>query len=127
MKANELRIGNTLKYYKSDDTFNVTVHDIGIIHTFEGKENCPEPIPLTEEWLVKFGFWKEQTTTGEIFGIYVKGRIDIEEVTSKGDEWELCVSGGVRTGAKLKYVHQLQNLYFALTGEELTINERRAQ
>ena len=27
------------------------------------------------------------------------------------------------TGVNVKYVHQLQNLYFALTGEELILKE----
>jgi hypothetical protein len=76
-------------------------------------------IPLTEEWLIKFGFVKDAD------GSYLKFKMAIfldkrfkynlylqtEETSSKWFE----------VGIKIKHVHQLQNLYFALTGEELTL------
>ena len=68
-----------------------------------------KPIQLTEEWLVKFGFIK-RTPTGYYFDM---GRMSINL-----PDFEYK---NIRIDVKLKYVHQLQNLYFALTGEELTI------
>lgn len=65
-------------------------------------------IPLTEEWLLKFGFERNES------GNYDK-------------RLELFYGGNLYrfrqgwTNVELKYVHQLQNLYFALTGEELTL------
>ena len=65
------------------------------------------PIPLTEEWLVKFGIIEANES-------HVK-RIKIET-----DFGELMFYIDNRL-PQLKYVHQLQNLYFALTNTELTI------
>ena len=80
-------------------------------------------VPLTEEWLLKFGFNKE----------YQKGYIGIDVYNSdfvlteplKMGEWQTNYTfqfetGSVRKFKEIEYVHQLQNLYFALTGEELT-------
>ena len=75
-----------------------------------------DPIPLTEEWLVRFGF-KEWTGW-----YYLK-------LKSLGDEFTLCYAPNedllmLNIGEKtIKYenpkVHQLQNLVFALEGVEL--------
>lgn len=75
-----------------------------------------EPIPLTEELLLKCGFDENMvlsTIEGEI-RYYGDGDINI------GGE-DSCTLGMVYI-AKCKYLHQLQNLYFALTGEELEIH-----
>ena len=79
--------------------------------------NYYKPIPLTEEWLLKFGF-----KTGVIAGQrYMKDELYevedgyiyvIDSNESKIGEWDY-------TEVEIKYVHQLQNLYFALCGEEL--------
>ena len=83
-----------------------------------------EPIPLTEEWLFKLGFIKYE---GEMY-------LSLET----GDpRWYLCASyqnrfadicqlgnlGALWRFQNIEYVHQLQNLYFTLTGNELTIHE----
>lgn len=65
-------------------------------------------IPLTEEWLRKFGFEKLQET-------YFNGDFELD-ITDAGflfSETYIKVS--------CKYVHQLQNIYFALTGKELEV------
>ena len=81
--------------------------------------NCCEPIPLTEEWLLKFGFEKSGGglyLTYETFEMYyINGVLGLSARVSDPNE------GYIDT--KIKYVHQLQNLHFALTGEELTIKE----
>ena len=52
---------------------------------------------------------------------------DLSQVTYNEKEGLLRFSNGHPKGTSLiphiKYVHQLQNLYFALTGEELTIKD----
>lgn len=75
------------------------------------------PIPLTEEWLLKFGFIKMDWTENE--NCYEKSF-----VLQKDDkEGYNLMDNDVATLQQFKYVHQLQNLYFALTGEELTLKE----
>ena len=62
MKANELRIGNWISHTPSQNKSangNFIVSQINLFdsNTINGLESddC-EPIPLTEEWLYKFGF-----------------------------------------------------------------------
>ncbi len=68
------------------------------------------PIPLTEEWLIKFGLEKDTETDYRWF-LEDWLAYDVDDNCIRiADSWEF---------GKLKYVHQLQNLYFALTGKEL--------
>lgn len=78
-----------------------------------------KPIPLTEEILLKCGFEKPAYSfNGDIFHL------------TEWDKYPLnwCVAmnkNGAVLVEKLKYLHQLQNLYFALTGKELDIDLSR--
>jgi hypothetical protein len=108
MKPNELRIGNWV------ETFEGVIQIQNGWQIDEGEE--VEPIPLTEEWLFKFGFkfdghcswWKNKL---------IELTIDTGE-----DEYSVFNNNGDYITLKgIKYVHSLQNLHFALTGEELTI------
>ena len=125
MKASELRIGNWIynnKYVqvtsKMIDLFNNELYDL-------------LPIPLTEEWLVKFGLEGHDYTCPE-YGTVFKN----EEFTLDLDEYsQLVIQTDFSFGISdlrgndnvafsndiLDSVHKLQNLYFALTGEELKI------
>ena len=108
IKANELRIGNYVKAV-IDITDGFKTGDLVEITCICDDANDFEPIPLTEEWLLKFGFEK----TGSFYSknnleFYVNGNSDVR---FHMDDYRHIV---------LNYVHQLQNLYFALTGEELT-------
>ena len=109
MKANELRIGNLLQGY-SGQLFEITIDDLMIIENGDSKA---KPIPLTEEWLLKFGFE---------FGIklqdFARGKYQFVQLKNKILYGEFSEEGifYYNTKTKIKYVHQLQNLYFALTG-----------
>lgn len=102
----ELRIGNLIfNHYNNVKTVFTINKNMNNGHPLN-------PIPLTEEWLIKFGF--EKTDFGGKCFSY--GDILIYPNES---EYRLFAHQYIK-GA-LKYVHQLQNLYFALTGEELTL------
>jgi hypothetical protein len=84
-----------------------------------------EPIPITEEWLINFNFEKD----GDDYIIEhpkdIVKYVLTENVLGKG-LWILGVDQFYDKDYKyfswgIKYVHQLQNLYFALTGEELIL------
>ena len=79
------------------------------------------PIPLSEEWMLKFGFEKEEVDAPAI-ATWNEWWLDGFEISSRGTEGgsENQFYYGVVT-REVKYVHQLQNIYFALTGEELTL------
>ena len=78
--------------------------------------NGYEGIPLTEKWLLKFGLTK---TNG--------GNFSCEDICVYDNLENINISlenGDIGVELRCpKYVHQLQNLYFALTGEELEIKE----
>lgn len=124
MEANELRIGNYLYPFK--DQAHKVVGIVGNLIGLEFEFNMViqddikniEPIPLTEEWLIKFGF--RPNKHGYIFDTFrVKNLVTgffygYIPVFLDGEEEDI-------EDVQIKYVHQLQNLYFALTGKELTI------
>lgn len=110
MKANELRIGNLVM----GETINHVV-DHKILFEISEFENLYTPIPITEEWVIKFGlkqindYWECDKTSFEIYQF-------------KTGQWFNSINSNEYTnGIEIMYVHQLQNLYFALTGNELTI------
>ncbi len=148
MEARELRIGNF--FYCIDRSGNVHLPITSIVfkacsvgttgvkailsHQIEAQEaeykfirhSNTSPIPLTEEWLIKMGFNTEYNA-GYI-GIDVACTDFVlatpENKTDGGDGFRwLYNQGGVYLLTPLKYVHQLQNLFFSLTGEELTIKQ----
>ena len=111
MKANELRIGNLV--LRPD--LNELNHSISEPkpHYVEFTDLCNEhrlkPIPLTEEWLVKFGF-DDDFHIGKFW-------VTIDDNGYYYTNHKLNDNGFT----EVLFVHSLQNLYFALTGEELTI------
>lgn len=121
MKASELRIGNLVYVGNKlrhvcgtiDKTIQHNYHPQNSTYS-ENYENECEPIPLTEEWLVKFGFenfYNEFLSSNGYF-----------DLIFNDDKVSLRVEGQWLS-LEIKYVHQLQNLYFALTNEELTLNK----
>ena len=136
MKANELRIGNWV-FLKSKQN----PYQIWHSHDIEEIADAPinfdaEPIPLTAEWLLKFGFveknlgkklpqnWYELKYLSNEHEELITSWVSIL-INSNSLSCVICDEHpdemGANTKRPIKYVHQLQNLYFALTGEELTI------
>ena len=119
IRPQELRIGN---YISDLDGKIIKVEELTICASYITKKrinNLPfdyyKPIPLTEEILLKLGFKQnEQFKTN--FKFYLKeDEIDINIYNGKNNSWL-----NDRYIINLKYVHQLQNLFFSLCGEELT-------
>jgi len=74
-----------------------------------------DPIPLTEEWLLKFGFDFEIEYYVSVLS-YDFGEIKIYPYSNHFMFIEGCLQ------EEIKHVHKLQNLYFALTNFELNID-----
>lgn len=90
-----------------------------------------EPIPLIPELLVKIGFYKDN------YGVFIFVRDNAPYISGcdilfwakecKKDGklvWEFCIGKDLSDLTNLCYInniHQLQNLYFALTNTELEI------
>lgn len=118
MKIGELRIGNIVSEElvtysgRKEQQIIVSIRDISHYDNFK-------PIPLTEEWLIKFGF--EEELFGDLHtSDFSKGSISMLYVTGNTGIWQLRFEKKCNQ-TFIKYVHQLQNLYYALTGEELII------
>ena len=127
MKAQELRIGNYLKRL-DESVFEVNSEDIQIVDRWDSSEDLlPKPIPLTEEWLIKFNMELVDGFSNQRFLRVKKHEYDVSKITFSHTERIVRFSNGDNKGTTLiphiKYVHQLQNLYFILTGEELTAKE----
>tara|TARA_R110000796_G_scaffold141528_2_gene257950 strand:- start:111 stop:479 length:369 start_codon:yes stop_codon:yes gene_type:complete len=121
MKAKELRLGNYVNNEQRTevidgiDPYRVQCHLLSD-KTRETLYEVPlqfiKPILLTEDWLLKFGFKVEKENK---YLTYILGNIT---TYNQDNVWWVDLYWDY---LELKYVHQLQNLYFALTNKELTI------
>lgn len=121
MKASELRIGN---YFHGDvlcpsEYEVITAKEILDLND-DPLDDYYQPIPITEEWLIKLGFI-------QVFGLYNNFKV------KAGDYWnsvkfidgEWCYNNddsdaGCYFVTTIEYVHELQNLYYAINKAELT-------
>lgn len=135
LRAEELRIGNLLGTPDGVEEV-ITIQSNSIFYTENYKNSWAEikPIPLTEEWLVKFGFEKVSCGDDEFGYSTDYDLIGKDFFLSYADDFSISIAESKKTyentpncltpdGHLFKYVHQLQNLYFALTGEELTLKQ----
>lgn len=123
MEANELRIGN---YVYDDNGAFVQVEQINSdkinkwITVSRGwliYSSNIYPITLTEEWLLKLGLFNNDRFMYE----HIK-HIDFEIYNENEGIYRLSVNSNEYIICKpIEFVHQLQNLCFALMGEELEI------
>lgn len=114
---NELRIGNFVFKDKQriptseGSIFSAELHTIDEYSFYES--TSLDPIRITEEWLIRLGFEKG-SPNAYATNYYIAG---------------FCVSRHFKDGlyyswtANINYVHQLQNLYFAITGKELELKQ----
>lgn len=129
MNTNELRIGNWVSEKVLGCRQVVTVDPLYFgINTGQGiysiEHNNLEPIPLTEEWLLKFGFEKVNNELTNIAPLNLPCTFNLPNTPFSFCQGKLILT--TSTGdfcVNTEYVHQLQNLYFALVGEELKIKE----
>lgn len=140
MDVKELRIGNYVGIEETALHANGCNHLEAIFEIEEIKKEVAQfkgfhageyykdlkPIPLTEEWIKKFGFEFQEHESPHGMMLYTN------------DDWSFCLleefgtySYAESQGEDYEYfdvmclrtVHQLQNLHYALKGEELTLNE----
>jgi hypothetical protein len=113
LTASELRIGN---YYNHNGKIRQVTPNT-ILEVWEAEREWCKAIPLTEEWLLKLGFTKKENKQ-----YWYKENNMLRFVLLYGSLH--CSIGDDENGMLYKiisFIHELQNLYFALTNEELTI------
>ncbi len=147
MKANELRIGNIVRY---NVVCTIDATDILEMDAFEKRtgmeDNLYEPEELTEEWLINYTDFIHYETglnnyiTNQIKTEVKKYKLTDDEFESEPTEFEVWfvidpdtkrvrnvqfrVYGHDMSGANTnkESVHLLQNAYYTVTGTELKIN-----
>jgi hypothetical protein len=135
IQANELRIGSSIEYFTPELEWVLKTVDVeDILQHVKSNDFIKEyyrPISITEEWLLKLGFeriefddiisfWTIEFSDGYYleFNIMIGyTSISIKEVNNIVGDTTIYLK------TNIEYVHQLQNIYFALTGEELIIKE----
>lgn len=143
MKPSDLRLGNYVNFKNREDIDYCEVTDLSasggiyILRNFKYGEGDDQleaieditGIPLTEAWLERLGLIKKYLENPFQDGGY--------ELDEKGNRWYSWVDDGAfnlevqsdgqiwfeiySNYAHLKYVHQLQNLYYAVREKELVI------
>lgn len=126
MTVNELRVGNFYRSVKFRMEVKCDLADMyELCHRSYGAYNDPpiadifEPIPINEYWWRKFGFsirgysrpaWLSQLSA-----------YNITLVRKNGKTVEYCKGSPREIAMNIRYVHEYQNLYFALTGKEVDV------
>ena len=109
MKVNELRVGNWVTDETKSIPYQIRPQDFWPLSLPQNEGNA-NPIPLTPEILVKAGFEKYMPMKYRLI---------------KGWHWITVDTNSVYINEKqvaiMEHLHQLQSLYFALTGEELNV------
>lgn len=113
MKIEELRIGN----YGNTNGVDVCLK-MQDIYEFYLKKRDIKPIPIDENTLPIVGFHYQSSKNGITY--YINYKTGFVLMYSYGN-WSWSPSLGITSGKTLKYIHEIQNLHFSLTGEELTI------
>ena len=132
----EFRIGNLVADYETEPHY-FAIEEIGLYEDGElavwyrnGSimDKDPDPIPLTEEWLIKLGFERSRwdgrdyqlRLNGELYQykVYKNGRVDCSLSSAINEKQKTFETVFINT------VHKLQNLIYSLTGEELTLKNK---
>lgn len=139
IQANELRIGNWIKdrggkewqidNWESPNKVSAKEPEFntcGMLlkgHPFTEYVNFLQPIPLDESWLIRAGFSViTESSAGKRYGYVINGVFSSDLTLIF---WKTTENAGkfFRSNLEIKFVHQLQNLFFALTGTELTFKD----
>jgi len=115
----DLRLGNLVEHevFGVVEVVAIYKHAIDVSKDGKTKEwfagSIEKPIPLIEEWLLRFGAIVYEFDNGLPNQYRIGERLFVireNQITDYG------------SSVVLKYVHQLQNLYFSLTQTELTLS-----
>ena len=113
LDSHEIRLGNTYKIELGDGTYKSDLINLEDLENLldDDLDDFYQAMEIDESWLVRLGFKHvnnfHASKNYQFNGVDIWVYSDNEIAFAK---WEI------------KYVHQLENLYFALTGEELTYN-----
>ena len=111
IKINDLRTGNILSYKTDEGDMYASIDWQDLKWLTEDSVNfnlAHSAIPLTEDMLLKLGYNLSDLESGKILVV--------------GESFDNVIGYVIKSltsSIVIKTIHQLQNLYFALKGEEL--------
>lgn len=122
IQVNELRIGNYINYEQTTHVI-AELHSDKVLHFWEqctsdryfSEYQSIKGIKLSKQWLLKLGF--ELDEEGTAFFHQRTGFPLTKQFT--------MYAGSYIEWVKIDYVHQLQNLHFALKGKELQLTQQQ--
>jgi len=125
VKENELRIGNLLLFKftnREDEVLPISEIHNGflVLGTQIAAMKYIEPIPLTEDWLLRFGFIKQINQASPYAYLWYLGQFRIWQY-GESDIPEYFGITLDRQDVICNTVHSLQNLFFCLTRTELQL------
>lgn len=125
MQAKNYRVGNIVEQPSRIGKILEVWHDAVRLEGYNNgyDYNQTKPIRLSEKWLNDFGFKKEVLSDDSAYYYTIE--------LNDNKYCDLAISSGDKNGFievtlfpyeewfRYKYVHELQNLFFAITGKEL--------
>jgi hypothetical protein len=131
VNAKELMIGNLVSVIDGGESRILVIETIDFHKAYVARGRKihymykeMDPIPLTPEWLDRLGLVEKDLGIMKLPGtLSVIGRGDITIQIVKEAQCLFYLPFGLDT--EIRYVHQLQNFYFACTGKELKIKRNR--
>jgi hypothetical protein len=126
MKANELRLGNIIMFADYDGVVYkkisaIKLNEFGFYSDIDGTNfGICEPVLITKEWLLKLGF-----EYSDFYKNYkIKAGQYFNSIKYDNDDCEWCYNNdssdaGCYYVCSIKYIHELQNLYFAINQQEI--------
>ena len=137
MKSTELRIGNLVSFGGRMATV-YQVNRSGAVLQYDGDTNTEiegvrrstvsindiEPVTLTKDWLISSGFYKNPGIITEYILIVDSEYTEMKRFTVLQSEEKIFYfipSIRVAWSVRLDFIHQLQNLYFSITKQELSV------
>ena len=111
--SEDLMIGNyVFDNFDAKNPYKITRISLDDFVAMSNGCNSYQPIPLTEDILLKCGFYEHKKW-------FTNDYITLGYITD--DRWMQFEYSVSRSVIDIKYLHQLQNLYFALKNKELQV------
>lgn len=143
IKINELRQGNLVQTYKGEVIeWDFSLMAAGVNKLFKSEDNSEvtvDPLPLTQGWLKSLGFdsrmingvvpeWYIMCTPPNYkreFSLFFRFgcMINTPQGVCDGQGWHPYMNSGDSHSFNIQSIHQLQNVYFFITGEELKLKQ----
>jgi len=114
----EIRVGNIVRMPSSNELIVITAMDIQDI---QSNLKNRLPVILNQEILLKCGF--VNSIENNLMSSYDLDKLSIVLPCKLYTDGRVYFNSWAILEKSMKYLHQLQNLYFALTGTELPISD----